>query len=550
VTIDSPCRPAAGPCDVPELCNGVSNNCPADEFRSLSTNFVCRPANGGCDLSEVCNGTTAECPPDKFAVGIVCRASSLSNTCDVPEMCDGRAACPTDGFMPFNTNCDDGSELTNNDVCDDKGVCSGKCLVNEACNDRNKCTDDSCSMETGRCVFAAIVGCVSVLPPPTPTDCSVDKSFRFDFLAKPKADNAVEVCFFQVTFTPINGTAVVRTFGANDTQQRAVSFGIGDNSADAKIRANTALVMRFPMSWTASLQSIRVSSVGTDTVLAIVSGTPESNRESIAIALQAFDQDPKQTLTSGVWIMANDAGEHLSPPAIATLQAASWSVVHLRGQPFSLDGVTLSRPIDNNLAEWLAVEGGRVTLAGNTTFGAVDAPSGPAGIDATLIGAIVGGVIGGILLLGGMFFLGTWWSRRRRDADVGAKPSERQLETELSESPLPLHSSQPESEAASLQALSSFYPTVASASPQAGAKSPYQSAQIRAPGHDYQMQVPVRGYHTMEMHAGTAAAGYQYHSLEFQSARGPGADGYDDLELSAPNTTTTPYISGSEFNSH
>jgi hypothetical protein len=410
--------------------------------------------------------------------------------------------------MPFNANCDDGSELTNNDVCDDKGVCSGKCLVDEACNDRNKCTEDTCSMETGRCLFAPIVGCVSVLPPPTPTDCSVDKSFRFDFLAKPKADNAVEVCFFQVTFTPINGTAVVRTFGANDTQQRAVSFGIGDNSADAKIRANTALVMRFPMSWTASLQSIRVSSVGTDTVLAIVSGTPESNRESIAIALQAFDQDPKQTLTSGVWIMANDAGEHLSPPAIATLQAASWSVVHLRGQPFSLDGVTLSRPIDNNRAEWQAVEGGNTSTTlvdvasgsqatNMTTMGAVDDTTSGLTSDATLIGAIVGGVIGGLLLLGGMFFLGVWFSRRRYQNDENAKArNSSQSQTELHDLPPPSTISPPSS------------------------NRQYQSAQL-----------PATAYQEMAMQP-QPRNGYQsFGGLQAE-------DGYQDLQLTTENVNS------------
>jgi hypothetical protein len=111
---------------------------------------------------------------------------------------------------------------------------------------------------------------------------------RFDFLTKPSADSdAVVACFFKVNLTPVNGTSVVRTFSANDTE-RAISFGIvplGDDGMkhedDAKIRANTALVMRFPTSWTSAIESVTVSSVGVDTLLAVVRDTPEvAARES------------------------------------------------------------------------------------------------------------------------------------------------------------------------------------------------------------------------------------------------------------------------------
>jgi hypothetical protein len=48
------CRPAAGPCDVAELCDGVSLDCPPDAVA---------PAGTQCGLNRFCDGTSVICPP-------------------------------------------------------------------------------------------------------------------------------------------------------------------------------------------------------------------------------------------------------------------------------------------------------------------------------------------------------------------------------------------------------------------------------------------------------------------------------------------------------
>lgn len=48
------CRPAAGPCDVAELCDGVSLDCPPDAMASPGTQ---------CGPNRFCDGTSVICPP-------------------------------------------------------------------------------------------------------------------------------------------------------------------------------------------------------------------------------------------------------------------------------------------------------------------------------------------------------------------------------------------------------------------------------------------------------------------------------------------------------
>jgi hypothetical protein len=52
----------AGVCDVAETCDGSSNTCPTDAFKSSST--VCRAAAGDCDAAENCTGSSTTCPAD------------------------------------------------------------------------------------------------------------------------------------------------------------------------------------------------------------------------------------------------------------------------------------------------------------------------------------------------------------------------------------------------------------------------------------------------------------------------------------------------------
>jgi hypothetical protein len=519
--INTPCNPSKGICDVPELCDGSSNLCPADEFRPASANIVCRDPNGDCDLGETCNGTGVECPPDIFAVGVPCRIAALGNTCDVTEVCGAAADCPADIVLPFNTDCDDGSDLTTNDVCNDVGVCSGRCLEDKACDDRNKCTEDSCSNATSRCVFVPIVGCAPDATPAPPTNCMADRTFRFDFRVAPRgASNSADVCLFAISLRAINGSAIARTDG--------VSFGVvplgddGSGASDAKIRPNTAVVLELPAPWKAAIESVSVSGVKNGTLLAVVGGDTVSQRANIDEALDAFDaSNGTRTVTKGVWIVSR-SGAHRAPPAIILTPVSSWAVVHLRGAPFSLNGAEMTRPIGTDDVMWVAAEGG-TTVAATPIVDAMDVSS-SAPVDGALVGAIVGGVAGGLLLLCGVFVAGVWWTRKSVAKSNGGdvNPStEMRSASEVHEQPdQPQHSASfSHADYRSVSGIMmagtntstapqpSNYATMAV--PQAAAASPYRA-------------IPPTGYE------------------EFQSARGRA---YDELEL----RPKTAYADASAF---
>jgi len=122
----SQCRPAAGPCDVADSCDGVQPVCPMDALRPAG--FPCRPAAGICDVEETCTGASVACPGDAFRPPTtVCRPAA--GVCDVPEACTGSTApCPDDAFLPSSTTC-----RAARDVCDAAETCSG---------DRAACPDD------------------------------------------------------------------------------------------------------------------------------------------------------------------------------------------------------------------------------------------------------------------------------------------------------------------------------------------------------------------------------------------------------------------------
>ena len=58
----TPCRAAAGDCDVAETCSGSSVSCPSDKKKSAAT--VCRASVDECDAAEHCTGASAACPAD------------------------------------------------------------------------------------------------------------------------------------------------------------------------------------------------------------------------------------------------------------------------------------------------------------------------------------------------------------------------------------------------------------------------------------------------------------------------------------------------------
>jgi len=166
------CRPPAGACDLAERCDGVSAGCPTDVVKAAAV--VCRPAGGECDVAESCSGASPACPADvRLGPAVVCRAGR--GACDPPERCSGKdAVCPSDVLAGGETACDDGDACTTADRCDGAGrctggtpaVCSGACLLGvcdrargclaapstQVCSDGDACTvGDRCDGVAGEC---------------------------------------------------------------------------------------------------------------------------------------------------------------------------------------------------------------------------------------------------------------------------------------------------------------------------------------------------------------------------------------------------------------
>lgn len=93
------CRGAAGYCDLPEQCDGVSGACPTDQL--VPGGFVCRPLRDRCDVAEYCDGASRACPLDAFAgPERLCRAAV--DACDIDEYCGGALSCPDDVLGCFD----------------------------------------------------------------------------------------------------------------------------------------------------------------------------------------------------------------------------------------------------------------------------------------------------------------------------------------------------------------------------------------------------------------------------------------------------------------
>lgn len=116
----TPCRPAVDLCDVTEVCDGISFDCPTDKLAAAAT--PCRPAAGDCDIPETCDGTSTACPVNGFkAAGTVCRKAA--GVCDVSESCDGlTGTCPVDSVASSITPC---RTSTDKEQCDPTENCNG-----------------------------------------------------------------------------------------------------------------------------------------------------------------------------------------------------------------------------------------------------------------------------------------------------------------------------------------------------------------------------------------------------------------------------------------
>jgi len=74
---------------------------------------VCRPAVGPCDIAEICNGIGATCPGNAFA------AEGLS--CDDGLVCNGVAKCSGGACVAGTTSCDDGDVCTTDSCVEPTG---------------------------------------------------------------------------------------------------------------------------------------------------------------------------------------------------------------------------------------------------------------------------------------------------------------------------------------------------------------------------------------------------------------------------------------------
>ncbi len=163
------CRPAAGPCDLTETCDGTSLACPND--RVADSTRVCRSSSGTCDPPERCDGTRTTCPGDLLtAAGTVCRA--VADECDVLERCAGTSPdCPVDARAAADTACaDDGSPCTV-DRCDGADVACHHEAGNagQTCRPAGGACDvvEMCDGMTPTCPADSVVGAFVVCRPST-----------------------------------------------------------------------------------------------------------------------------------------------------------------------------------------------------------------------------------------------------------------------------------------------------------------------------------------------------------------------------------------------
>ena len=197
------CRPQAGVCNPAETCDGVSVDCPANEFTPEGTpctsdgndctNDVCdasgecahnvRPAGsacgeqvpqGVCDQPDVCN-SAGICLPNYRPASHVCRGAA--DNCDAAEKCSGFSNdCPDDAFSPPGTPCGDSTDT----VCDHADTCDGNgvCRPNYAAPDTlcgnpsgTECTDPDMCDGNGNC---------AANHEPDGAPCGVDSSTECD----------------------------------------------------------------------------------------------------------------------------------------------------------------------------------------------------------------------------------------------------------------------------------------------------------------------------------------------------------------------------------
>jgi hypothetical protein len=168
------CRAASGECDVDDVCDGASLDCPADALKPSGTACTLASGDRGSCLNGDCVAectTPATCPPpspnDLCAeaacsgskcefrpkpAGTLCRAAS--GECDVPAVCDGDSLiCPPNRGKNYGTPCTSDGNPCRDHICDGTGKCFHPVKpFGTACpDDGNICTEDICN-GAGACI--------------------------------------------------------------------------------------------------------------------------------------------------------------------------------------------------------------------------------------------------------------------------------------------------------------------------------------------------------------------------------------------------------------
>ncbi len=133
------CRGAAGVCDVAEVCDGVSNDCPVDGKATTE----CRAAGGVCDVTEFCDGVSNDCPADALQL--------IGELCNEVDQCDGAGVCVD---CIDERGCNDNLNCTT-DTCTTDGACThelnpGSCLIDGICYAQNE------ELSTNRCRYCDV----------------------------------------------------------------------------------------------------------------------------------------------------------------------------------------------------------------------------------------------------------------------------------------------------------------------------------------------------------------------------------------------------------
>ncbi len=169
-----PCQFDADPCTTDACVGGACSGVPLESVCTIGG--ACVPAGTSAD-GQPC----LICDPDQAADdwtpvnnkecddGNACTAGDMcySGACiGAVGLCDDKNPCtknnctPQSGcvFLPANVACDDGNECTSGDDCS-TGKCVGIAMAASACNDDNPCTDDSCLPVAGCAHAPNLLGC-------------------------------------------------------------------------------------------------------------------------------------------------------------------------------------------------------------------------------------------------------------------------------------------------------------------------------------------------------------------------------------------------------